>query len=391
MNMNILRCWAEIDMDAVCGNFRSIRAFVPKEKKLMAVIKADGYGHGSVPIAEALEGEADFYGVAMLDEAVELRQAGIKTPILILGYTQPELFPVLVRYDIRPAVFHTSDAEAFDRCARAAGKIAPLHIALETGMGRIGYPDTDKSVEEIKKISALENVCVEGIFSHFAKADAEDKSYAQLQLERYSSFISKLEAAGIFIPVRHLCNSAATIEFPPKFDMLREGIILYGLRPSYEVDMEKIRTLRPAMSLRARVGHVKTIEAGDSVSYGCTYTADCRRRVATVCAGYADGVPRIISNKAHVLIHGKKAPIIGRICMDQLMADVSDIPETEVGDVATLFGRDGEEEIFADDVATVAQTIGYELVCGITKRVPRVYMRGGKIEKIHYGIPHEEA
>ena len=222
MNMNILRCWAEIDMDAVCGNFRSIRAFVPKEKKLMAVIKADGYGHGSVPIAEALEGEADFYGVAMLDEAVELRQAGIKTPILILGYTQPELFPVLVRYDIRPAVFHTSDAEAFDCCARAAGKIAPLHIALETGMGRIGYPDTDKSVEEIKKISALENVCVEGIFSHFAKADAEDKSYAQLQLERYSSFISKLEAAGIFIPVRHLCNSAATIEFPPKFDMLRE-------------------------------------------------------------------------------------------------------------------------------------------------------------------------
>ena len=357
----------------------------------MAVIKADGYGHGSVPIAEALEGEADFYGVAMLDEAVELRQAGIKTPILILGYTQPELFPVLVRYDIRPAVFHTSDAEAFDCCARAAGKIAPLHIALETGMGRIGYPDTDKSVEEIKKISALENVCVEGIFSHFAKADAEDKSYAQLQLERYSSFISKLEAAGIFIPVRHLCNSAATIEFPPKFDMLREGIILYGLRPSYEVDMEKIMTLRPAMSLRARVGHVKTIEAGDSVSYGCTYTADCRRRVATVCAGYADGVPRIISNKAHVLIHGKKAPIIGRICMDQLMADVSDIPETEVGDVATLFGRDGEEEIFADDVATVAQTIGYELVCGITKRVPRVYMRGGKVEKIHYGIPHEEA
>ena len=172
--------------------------------------------------------------------------------------------------------------------------------------------------------------------------------------------------------------------------MLREGIILYGLRPSYEVDMEKIRTLRPAMSLRARVGHVKTIEAGDSVSYGCTYTADRRRRVATVCAGYADGVPRIISNKAHVLIHGKKAPIIGRICMDQLMVDVSDIPETEVGDVATLFGRDGEEEIFADDVATVAQTIGYELVCGITKRVPRVYMRGGKVDKIHYGIPHEE-
>ena len=377
-------------MDAIVGNFDAIRSFVPDDKKLMAVIKADGYGHGAVPIAKALQDKADFFGVAMLDEALELRHNGITNPILNLGYTQPSLFSVLVKYDIRPAIFRLADAEKLNAAAAALGKIASLHIALDTGMSRIGYTDSDESVSEIARIAELENVRIEGIFSHFAKADSLDRDYAEFQRSRYRAFVTKLDKSGVSIPLRHLFNSAATIEFDTEYEMMREGIILYGLRPSYEVDMERIQTLRPAMSLRARIGHVKTREKGVAISYGCTYVTERPTRVATVCAGYADGVPRIVSNKAHVLVHGKKAPIIGRICMDQFMIDVTDIPEVEVDDIATIFGRDAEAHIFADYVATLAGTIGYELVCGITRRVPRVYMHGGEIEQIKFGIEHEE-
>ena len=258
-------------------------------------------------------------------------------------------------------------------------------------MSRIGYADSDESVVEIKKIAALPNVRIEGIFSHFAKADSHDKEYAEFQKNKYRRFVEKLAENGVSIPYRHLFNSAATIELDSEYEMMREGIILYGLRPSYEVDMEKIADLRPAMTLRARIGHVKTLEKGVAVSYGCTYVTERPTRVATVCAGYADGVPRVISNKASVLVRGKRAPIIGRVCMDQLMVDVTDIPDVEVGDLATLFGRDGDDEIFADDVAALAGTIGYELVCGISRRVPRVYTRNGEVSEIHFGIAHEEA
>lgn len=390
LNTDTLRCFAEIDMDAIVGNFDAIRSFVPADKRLMSVIKADGYGHGAVPIAKALQNKADFFGVAMLDEALELRRNGIENPILILGYTQPALFSVLVKYDIRPAIFRLSDAEKLNAAAAACGRVASLHIALDTGMSRIGYAVSDESVAEIEKIAELENVRIEGIFSHFAKADSHDKSYADLQRSRYRAFVTRLEQSGISIPLRHLFNSAATIEFDTEYEMMREGIILYGLRPSYEVDMEKIHSLRPAMSLRARIGHVKTLERGVAISYGCTYVTERPTRVATVCAGYADGVPRIVSNKAHVLVRGKQAPIIGRICMDQFMIDVTDIPGVEVDDIATIFGRDGDAQIFADDVATLAGTIGYELVCGITRRVPRVYMHGGEISHISFGLGHEE-
>lgn len=390
MTTDPLRCFAEVDLDVIEANFDSIRAFVPRDKKLMAVIKANGYGHGAVRLAKLLADKADFFGVAMLDEALELRHHGITRPILILGYTQPSLFPVLVKYDVRPSIFRFCDAEALDRCAREAGKTCALHIALDTGMSRIGYADTDESVSEIAKINALPNVKIEGLFSHFAKADSFDRSYAELQLQRYRDFADKLEKAGVKIPLRHLFNSAATLEFAPEFEMMREGIILYGLRPSYEVDMNRIPVLRPAMSLRARIGHIKTLEAGVAVSYGCTYVTEKPTRVATVCAGYADGVPRIISNNAEVLVHGKRAPIIGRICMDQLMIDVTDIPDVRVDDLATLFGCDNGEVIEADEVAEKAGTIGYELVCDVNPRVPRVYMRNGKVESVCFGIEHEE-
>ena len=385
-----LHCYAEIDLDAIEGNFKAIRDFVSPEKKIMAVIKANGYGHGAVRIARALTAEADFFGVAMLDEALELRQNGITNPILILGYTQCSLFPVLVKYDVRPAIFRISDAVELDKCARGAGKTASLHIALDTGMSRIGYSDTDESIAEIVAISKLPNVRIEGIFSHFANADSSDMSYTDLQLSRFRSFVDRLSAAGVKIPLRHLYNSAATIELEHEYEMLREGIILYGLRPSDEVDMEKLPALRPAMSLRARIAHVKTLEKGVAISYGCTFVTEKTTRVATVCAGYADGVPRIISNKAYVLVHGHRAPIIGRICMDQFMIDVTDIPEVSVDDFATVFGTDNGETIYADDVAALAGTIGYELVCGITARVPRVYIKNDNINSIDFGIAHEE-
>ena len=390
MNTESLHCFAEIDLDAIEENFNAIRRLVSPERKIMAVIKANGYGHGAVKLAQSLAEKADFFGVAMLDEAIELRKNGITNPILILGYTQCSLFPILVKYDIRPAIFRISDAIEFDNCAREAGKNAPLHIALDTGMSRIGYSDIDASIAEIVEISKLPNIRIEGLFSHFANADSCDRTYTDMQLLRYRFFANRLKAAGVNIPLRHLYNSAATIELDHEYEMLREGIILYGLRPSDDVDMAKITEIRPAMSLRARIAHVKTLDKGVAISYGCTYVTDKETRVATVCAGYADGVPRIISNKAFVLVNGRRAPIIGRVCMDQFMIDVTDIPDVAVDDFATIFGTDGEETIYADDVAALAGTIGYELVCGITARVPRVYIKDGMIESIHFGIDHEE-
>ena len=390
MNTKTLRCFAEIDMDAIVGNFDAIRSFVPGEKKLMAVIKANAYGHGAAAVAKALEDRADFFGVAMLDEALELRACGVTLPILILGYTDPELFPLLVKYEVRPAIFRLSDAKRLNEAAARAGKIADLHIALDTGMSRIGYADSDESVEEIKKIAALENVRIEGVFSHFANADSRDMEYTDFQNGRFRRFCEKLAGAGVAIELRHLYNSAATIGLSTEYEMMREGIILYGLHPSDEVDMEKLPGLRPAMALRARIEQVKTLPSGVAVSYGCTYVTERETRVATVCAGYADGVPRAISNRASVLVHGKRSPIIGRVCMDQLMIDVTDIPEASVGDLATVFGRDGGDEITADEVAALAGTIGYELVCAINRRVPRVYVRNGEITDITYALPHED-
>ena len=389
-----LRTWAEIDLDAIRGNFAGIRKKIPEPVKLLAVIKADAYGHGAVQVARALEREgsikADFFAVAMVDEAVELREAGIQTPIMLLGYAPPALYDVLIRYGIRPAIYRWEDAKLLQECAERRNARVSIHLALDTGMSRIGFPDTDGGLADIKKIAELPNLVLEGLFSHFASADETDKTYANRQRSRFAAFDSRLKESGISIPIRHLYNSAATIDMEPSFDMMREGIILYGLEPSSAVDLKKIDGLRPVMALKSRVIHVKELEEGIPVSYGCTYVTEHSTRVATVCAGYADGVPRLLSNRGHVLIRGKRAPIIGRVCMDQFMVDVTEIPDTTVGDTVTLFGRDGEAVILADDVAALAQTIGYELVCGITKRVPRVYTEHGEITEIHYVIPHAQ-
>lgn len=381
-----MRTWAEIDLDAITGNFAAARRRLPDGMKLLAVIKADAYGHGAAEIARELEPYADFFAVAAADEAAELRLSGIKTPILILGYLPHGDYPFAVEYDIRLTVFTYEDAKILSECAAKCGKKAKVHIAADTGMGRIGVPCNDEGISTAKRIASLPWIECEGLFSHFASADEDDCEYSDMQMKRFDSFAAALTEE-TEIPILHLYNSAAIWKFGPKYDMARLGILLYGLRPSEQTEPDR-GEIRQAMTLKTRVAYVKTINPGDSVSYGHTYTAERQVRVATLCAGYADGVPRQISGKGSVMIHGVKAPLIGRVCMDQMMADVSGIPECKAGDEAVIFGYDGDSFISADSVAELADTIGYTVVCGISKRVPRVYLRGGNVCKVSYGIPH---
>lgn len=377
-----LRTWAEIDLDAAEKNFESVRRALPPEMKIATVVKANAYGHGAVRFAKLLENKTDYFAVAMTEEAMELRNNGIKTPILILGHVSEFDFAELVSNSVTCTVCDFDEANAISREAIRQNKCADIHIAVDTGMSRIGFDITDESVEEIKKINRLEGVKIEGVFSHFAASDTRDREYARLQLRRFTQFCEKLEKNGIEIKLKHLYNSAAIADFTPQFDMVRQGIILYGLKPSDEVEYKNMKPTVPVMSLKTRVTQIRELPSGVPVSYGCTYVTDKNTRVATLCAGYADGVPRLISNKGSVLIKGKKAPIIGRVCMDQFMVDITDIPDVKTGDVATVFGSDGELTITADEVAQQAQTIGYEIICNINRRVPRIYIKNGKFENI---------
>ena len=378
-----LRTWCEIDLSAMLHNFMAARRHLPDKVLLAAVIKANAYGHGAVEAAKLLEGKADRFAVAMTDEAVELRKAGIETPIFLLAPTPESDFEAIARYDIEAAVPSFEYGQALCAYGAAHGKDIPYHVALDTGMGRIGFACTKESLDEIEALSKLPGGKLLGVFSHYAKADSADKSYAIEQTKRYKAFTEAMERRGIHIPLKHLDNSAGLIEMPDKFDMVREGIILYGLKPSNEVDLSLIGGVRGVMALRSHISFLKTVSAPTPVSYGCTYVAQPGTRVATVCAGYADGVNRLLSNRGEVLIHGKRCPIIGRVCMDQFMIDVTGVPEAQVGDTVTIFGRDGAEEITADDVADLVGTIGYEVTCLVTPRVPRVYLEDDQVVGIH--------
>ena len=380
MNFDTLRTWAEVDLDAIAHNFQAVRIHLPKDMKLLVTIKANAYGHGAVAVAKLLEGKADYFALAAMDEAVQLRQAGITTPMLVLGPVMPADYPRAAAYEVALAVSSLEEAEAIS----ALGKQITVHFALDTGMSRIGFPCTEKAAEEIREGAKLPGVRAEGLFSHFALADSRDKSYANLQTENFRR-MQKL--IGVDFPICHLYNSAAIVDLEPEFDMVREGIILYGLNPSDEVDLSRIGGIKPAMALRSHVSLVKTVPAGIPVSYGCTYVTEKETVIATVMAGYADGVPRLLSGCGEVIIRGVKAPILGRVCMDQFMVDVSHISGVCAGDVVTIFGSDGEETITADEVAEKAQTIGYELVCGIAPRVPRVYKRKGEADTIVRVLP----
>ena len=380
------RVKAVISLDAVEQNFREMRKNIAEDTKMIAVVKADAYGHGAVPIAHLIENHDYIWGfaAATAEEAVHLRQAGITKPILILGIVFDEYFPELVQYDLRPAVCEYDEAKKLSDEAVLQNKTVHIHIALDTGMTRIGYADIPESVEEIKKIAELPNLEIEGMFTHFARADEYDRSPAMVQLERYQDFSKRVEEAGVDIPLHHCSNSAGIIRVPEaNLSIVRAGITIYGIYPSSEVERDIVK-LAPVMELKSHITYVKDVPAGAAISYGGTYVADKKRRVATIPVGYADGYPRQLSNKGWVLIHGKKAPILGRVCMDQFMADVTEIDNVKKGDEVTLLGRDGDEFISIEEMGDLCGRFSYEFACDISPRVPRVYIKDGKEAEVWY-------
>lgn len=373
------RVYAPIDLDAVAYNMESMRRNLTPGTGMIGVIKTDGYGHGAVPVALVLDPFVRGYAVATVDEAMILRRHNIKKPILILGVTHPSRYEDLVREEIRPAIFTMEQALPLSELAVAKGKKAKIHLALDTGMSRIGMQPDEEGADLAAAIAALPGIEVEGMFTHFAKADETDKNSAGRQLERYLNFVELLKQRNVEIPVRHCSNSAGIIDLPQaNLDLVRAGISIYGMYPSDEVDKTKV-PLRPVMGLKSFITYVKTIQPGQEVSYGGTFVADRVMRVATIPVGYGDGYPRNLSGKGWVLIHGKKAPILGRVCMDQFMVDVTEIPDAAVDSEVTLIGKDGGEEIRVEDLANAGGGFHYEIVCDIGKRVPRVYSWMGEV------------
>ncbi len=386
------RCWAEIDLDAVKHNFWCIRSCIDKEKKLCCVVKANAYGHGAIWLSRIYEElGTDLLAVSNIEEAIQLRKGGITLPILILGYTPAECAKYLVEYDIMQAVYSYEYAKSLNENLLALGNDTRLsiHIKLDSGMGRIGFSCKDVAgLNEVMAVAKMESFVLDGIFTHFAIADGGDEGeeYTKEQYAKFTGFVDALEKKGITFKLKHCSNSAGIIDFPEyALDGARAGIILYGYAPSN--DMHKDLPLKPVMSLKTVVSHVKDIEAGDSISYGCTFVADKKMRIATVPVGYADGYLRANGkNGGYMLVRGKRANIVGRVCMDQLMLDVSDIDGVCTGDIVTIIGRDGDEHIGADTIAKINGTITYEILCDVGMRVPKFYISGGEIVEVKDNI-----
>ena len=373
------RVCANIDLDAILFNMESMRKKIDPNTKIMAVVKTDGYGHGAIPIAREIEHLDYLYGfaVATVEEGLMLRRSGIRKPILILGYIFPDQYEDVIEAEIDPSVFTLEMAKTLSDTAGRVGKTCKIHFAVDTGMSRIGYQVTEESADEMAQIAALPHMMVEGIFTHFAKADEVDKTFTFEQMKKFRKMIAMMEERHVTIPIHHCSNSAGIAEIPQaNMNMVRAGITLYGLWPSDEVDRASI-CLRPALSLKSHVAYVKKLEAGRAISYGGTYTTQSERLIATIPVGYGDGYCRGLSNKGSVLIHGRRAPICGRICMDQFMADVTEIPDVKIGDEVTLIGKDGDDEITMEEVGNLSGRFNYEFVCDLGKRVPRVFYKEG--------------
>ena len=353
---------------------------LPSGTGMIGVVKADGYGHGSVPVAMAVDPYVRGFAVATVEEGVILRRHGIGKMILVLGVTHPDQYGELIRYQIRPTVFTLRQAERLSELACREGVRAKLHLAVDTGMSRIGMEPDEASAEMVLSMSRLPGIEIEGMFTHFARADERDKESARAQLAAYLNFSELLKSRGIEIPLKHCSNSAGIVEGLPSnsLDLVRAGISIYGLYPSDEVDRETVH-LTPVMELKSRISYIKTIRPGTPVSYGGTFVARRPTRIATIPVGYGDGYPRSLSSRGSVLIRGRRAPILGRVCMDQFMVDVTDIPEAEEEDEVTLIGRDGGDQISVEELARLGGGFHYELICDLGKRVPRVYLRGGRI------------
>ena len=377
--------WAEIDLDAIAHNARELKRWVGAKTELMAVVKANGYGHGAIPVAKtALENGASRLAVNHPLEGVQLRRVGITAPILIMGYTLPCAAETIVQWNLTPTVNTLEQAKAFSAAASCEGKVLPVHVKVDTGMGRFGLLPSEV-VDFVRALSRLSGLTVEGIYTHFAIADAVDKAYTLRQFAIYLDLIKRSREAGFPIAIKHVANSAATLDLTKThLDMVRCGIALYGLRPSSEV--EPTIPLRPAMALKSRVAQVRTLPTGSCISYGCTYTTARPTLVALVPVGYGDGYHRLLSSRGQVLIRGQRAPILGRVCMDQFVVEVSHIPDVEQNDQVVLFGQQGDDEISAEEVAAWAETINYEITTSILPRVTRVYFGGNRVVAVDNGL-----
>ena len=379
------RNYAAIDLDALAYNVNNIRQRLPVGVKLLGVIKANAYGHGAIEIGRFLEKYCDCFGVACVDEAMELIHAGIKTPILVLGYVSPHEYDVVIKNGIRIPIFSYDDAVRLSEEAQWQHKPAYFHFCIDTGMSRIGFQVSEETADICNAICHLPGIYAEGLFSHFATADEADLSQAIQQQTLFKQFIYMLEKRGIRIPLKHINNSAGIINFDECFDMCRMGIITYGLYPSEEVDHSKL-PLRPILQWKATISHVKELPPGRAISYGATYVTDRPTTVATIPVGYADGYPRCLSNRGRVIVNGWYAPILGRVCMDQLMIDVTGVPDVHVGTEVILVGEQDGCQLTMEEVSNAAHSFNYELPCRISPRVPRVYYHGGKVIKTVKGI-----
>ncbi len=374
------RIYAKINLDAVAHNLKSIEQKISPETKIIAVVKADGYGHGAAEIARELEPSDRVFGfaAATAEEAFSLQRSGVRKPILILGYTFEKDYIEMIQKQIRPTVYSFEMAEAFSKAACLAGEKAYLHIKIDTGMSRIGYQAVPQAADEIAKIKALPGIVIEGIFTHFARADETDKSSAKEQMRLFLSMIEMLRKRNVDIPLKHCSNSAGIAELrEADLNLVRGGIILYGLWPSNEVSRDSI-SLKPVMELKSKIVHIKTLEPGRCISYGGTYRLKEPKRIATIPVGYADGYPRSLSSRGYVLIHGKKAPVLGRICMDQFMVDVTDIPEAKLLDPVTLLGCDEGAFLCMEELGDLSGRFNYEFACDIGKRVPRIFYKNNQ-------------
>lgn len=375
--------WVEINLDNLAHNVREIKKNINDEVLLTAVTKANGYGHGAVEVARVfLENGADRLAVASLEEAIELRKAGIISPILVLGGVPQKQHSLAVKWNIIETIFSYENAENLSKEAKKLNKVANIHIKMDTGLNRIGFLTEKKSIEEIKKINKLPNLKIEGIFTHFAKADEKDKTFTHKQFERFEWTINELEKEGIYIPIKHVSNSAAIIDLQEyNLDMVRAGIMLYGLYPSDNVKKSRIN-LKPAMTLKAKISHIKKLPPDVGISYGHIFFTKKESIIGTIPIGYADGFTRLLSSRGEAFIRGKRVPVVGKICMDQCMIDLTDVEDAKVDDEVIIFG-DGKDGIpHIDEVAKKIGTVNYEVVCMIGRRIPRVYIKNGKVVKI---------
>lgn len=374
--------WAEVNLDNLAHNIRQVRNHTNKDSLIMAVVKANGYGHGAIDIARTfLDNGADRLAVAILSEAVELRKADITEPILVLGYTPRSQYEKLLQYNLIQTIYNYEEAKILSQKAVELGKEATIHIKIDSGMGRIGFLPTTESAEDILNISILPNIKIEGIFTHFAKADEVDKSHVRGQFNKYMEFVNSLEEKGLNISIKHVSNSAGIIDLPEfNLNMVRAGIMLYGLYPSDEVNKEKIK-LKPAMTLKAKISHLKIVPKGTGISYGQIFTTEEESKIGTIPIGYADGFTRLLTGKAEVCINHKRVPIVGKICMDQCMLDLTSVEDVKLGDEVVIFGCE-KDDPHVDELASKIGTINYEIVCMVARRVPRVYISNNKILRI---------